>query len=219
MVQPQLPTLDPIHHVLAPKLSATAFPDLNPKVVTKREAVYMSTKSAHSVKLNLSFLSKQQFLTHSKLHVAQPSWETCPARNHTHPKHQPVPWTAKLTLFFHRSSFEKVLWKAETAVPEILKSRGICSKAAQYQQKIVVQDVNWPVLWFSNILQLHRGAAPAEEAGEEGRPHTPHGQPHRKMQAVIAAMPWSAVVGGGWICYRVKLHTETQTLSPQLLQG
>lgn len=52
MVQPQLPTLEPIHHVSAPKLSATAFPDLNPKVVTKREAVYMSTKSAHSVKLS-----------------------------------------------------------------------------------------------------------------------------------------------------------------------
>lgn len=58
MVQPQLPTLDPLHHVLAPKLSAPAFPDLNPKVVTKREAVYMSTKSALSVKP--SFLPEPQ---------------------------------------------------------------------------------------------------------------------------------------------------------------
>ena len=50
MVEPQLPILDPIHQVLAPKLSAAAFPDLNPKVITKREATYTGTKSAHTVK-------------------------------------------------------------------------------------------------------------------------------------------------------------------------
>lgn len=150
--------------------------------------------------------------------MAQPSWETCPARNHTHPKHQPVPWTAKLTLFFHRSSSEKVLWKAETAVPEILKSRGICSRAAQYQQKIVVPDVNWPVLWFSNILQLHRGAAPAEEEGEEGRPHTPHGWPAPPQDASCYSSNAMVCSGGGWLdllpCEIAHRDTNTFSATP-----
>lgn len=71
-----------------------------------------------------------------------------------------------------------VLQKAETAAPEILRSRGICSRAAHCRQAIVVRDVKWSLLRFSDTPDTYKVAAltqeeEEEEEGEEGRPGTP----------------------------------------------
>lgn len=133
--------LPPIYHGLAPKPSSAEFPHSNPKEVTKSLAwaVGLHIPSSCLSAPNLIFflcLNQMQLSLMAKLALTEPAlalsitWypelqkkELCGFNPYSEAE-----W--RLVGLLRRSQLEMILWKAVTAVAEILKSRGICIKAA-----------------------------------------------------------------------------------------